>query len=120
MKTAELEGKILDYYVALAVGHVWRRKWDPEDENYTSWQSYEQGWGNPTPPYSSDWAVGGPVLEKERIAIIPDLGCPIYCAKFYDKTAIQWRFFESRTPLVAAMRAVVALHFGQDVPEVKL
>lgn len=118
MKTAELEGKILDYYVALAVGHVWRRKWDPEDENYTSWQSYENGWGNPTPPYSSDWALCGPLIERFDLSIIPDrLKC--WDCMYFNNTGNLMQA-SSKTPQEAICRAVVALHFGQDVPDVKL
>lgn len=119
MKTAELEGKILDYYVALAVGHVWRRKWNPENENYASWQSYENGWGNPTPPYSSDWAAGGPVIEKEQITIRPDFqGGAV--GLFHNEQFSGWEELDGPTMLVAAMRAIVVKHFGYDVPDVKL
>ncbi len=128
MKTAELEGKILDYYVALAVGHTWRCKWMLEKDGYNAWQSYENGWGNPTPPYSSDWAVGGPVIESAHIdvSLCWDYGFsnkPWYEAMISShdwpdgKSQDQW---DGPTMLVAAMRALVALHFGQDVPDVKL
>jgi hypothetical protein len=121
MKTAELEGKILDYYVALAVGHTWRCKWMLEEKGYNAWQSYEEGWGNPTPPYSSDWAAGGPIIERANIGI-----------NLYDRGKCWGAWFggscyescdpdaEGPTPLIAAMRAYVALHFGPDVPDVEL
>lgn len=127
MKTAELEGPLLDYHVALAMGHVWRRPRD-EFEGYNAWQAYERAFGNPTPPYSTDWAAGGPVLEAKHIdvSLTWDYG-------FSDKpwfeamvSSHEWQDgvshdqWEGPTPLVAAMRALVAFNFGQDVPGIPL
>lgn len=120
MKTAELEGKILDYYVALAVGHVWRRKWYPEDENYNSWQSYEEGWGNPTPPYSSDWAACGPLIDRFGFCIESGGKDGSFMAHYFHGPRADWDKIEGRNAKEATCRAVVALHFGQDVPDVKL
>lgn len=128
MKTAELEGKILDYYVALAVGHTWRCKWMLEKDGYNAWQSYEQGWGNPTPPYSSDWAVGGPIIERANIGMYCSEkswnacanGEPNFGPRLENVDDGNFLEFNGSTPLIAAMRAYVALHFGPDVPDVKL
>lgn len=127
MKTAELEGPLLDYHVALAMGHVWRRPCD-EFEGYNAWQAYERAFGNPTPPYSKDWAVGGPVIEAKHIdvSLTWDYG-------FSDKpwfeamvSSHEWQDgvshdqWEGPTPLVAAMRALVAFHFGHYVSGIPL
>lgn len=117
MKTAELEGKILDYYVALAVGHTWRCKWMLEENGYNAWQSYEEGWGNPTPPYSSDWAMCGPLIERFELRLSM-AGRHAWRAKYF-KTG-DFDHVEGKNPQEAICRAVVALHFGQDVPDVKL
>ena len=118
MKTTELEGPLLDYHVALAMGHVWRRPRD-EFEGYNAWQAYEQAFGNPTPTYSTDWAVGGPVIDRERITIKAwDDGSGEWTADVERMTPIT--AYSGPTPLIAAMRVLVAFHFGQDVPDVKL
>lgn len=118
MKTAELEGKILDYYVALAVGHPWRCKWMLEEDGYNAWQSYENGWGNPTPPYSSDWAHCGPLIERFDLFILPDRLKCWDCMHFNNTGSLMQG--SGKAPQEAICRAVVALHFGPDVPDVKL
>ena len=104
MKTSELTGAQLDWAVAMADGVkiivldqqiVW-----PED--YTP---------------STDWAQGGPIIERERIAVEflqwDDIDCtlPIWTSyKFgtdYDG--------QGPTPLIAAMRCFVASKMGDEV-----
>lgn len=127
MKTAELEGKILDYYVALAVGHVWRLPLSVYS-SLSEREYYEEGFGNPTPPYSSDWAVGGPVIESAHIDVSLCWDYGLNSKPWYEavvssrdwpdgKSQDQW---EGPTMLVAAMRALVAFYFGPYVPDVKL
>lgn len=121
MKTAELEGKILDYYVALAVGHVWRYKWMMNDEwepkTYTEWQQAEYGHGNPTPPYSSDWAFCGPLIERFELRLSM-AGRHAWRAKYFETG--DFDHVEGKNPQEAICRAVVAFYFGPDVPDVKL
>lgn len=61
---------------------------------------------------STDWAQGGPILDRERINLEP----------FRDINGDQWSAdgaWNSPTPLVAAMRCYVASKLGDevDVPE---
>lgn len=71
--------------------------------------------------YSSSWALAGPIIERERIAV-----------RAYDHDAQAWSaelsisttqarpsFRTGRTPLIAAMRCYVASKLGDtvDVPE---
>jgi hypothetical protein len=68
--------------------------------------------------YSTDWAIGGPIIEREGLLVRPSF------TDERDKwTSIQWApkgVFESGpTPLVAAMRCYVASVLGDevDIPE---
>ncbi len=93
MKTADLAGKLLDRWVAKAIGQP------------------------PGPAYSSDWAAAGPLLEKERVMISPMPGKGwIWCAAVVSLTGNP-RYQEGLTPLQAAMRALVVYKIGTEVSE---
>jgi len=89
MKTAELQGIALDRAVAHALGA-------PDD-------------GNGLPYYSTDWAQGGPIIERERIDVLYE----------HDLRwiAVPQKGIESYgpTPLIAAMRCYVASKLGDEV-----
>jgi hypothetical protein len=94
MKTSELTGAALDWAVAKAIG-----EYKPVA----------------VPHYSTDWAQGGPIIEKEGIRL------------HRSHTGDWWAGAESEphkpisgpTPLIAAMRCYVASKLGDevDVPE---
>ena len=58
--------------------------------------------------FSKDWAQGGPIIERELIAIHGDW-----------KATLGEGTYEGPTPLIAAMRCYVASKLGAevDVPE---
>lgn len=122
MKTTEtrnLVGLALDYYVAMSQGHVWRYPWKVAEEGLVAMQQAEVAFGNPIPDYSTDWAAGGPVIEREHIKIAPWHPDPRSQASFYDSARNSNIAFVGETMLIAAMRAVVAKHYGEHVPELK-
>lgn len=109
MKTAELTGELLDHWVAKAEGKPFIHYFADESHGELH--------------FSTDWAQGGPIIERERIALT------------YDK-ALDWSAFhdayidiagyqraekntaeDGPTPLIAAMRAYVASKFGEEVPD---
>lgn len=99
MKTAELEGAALDYYVEKALGY-------------------------PIYKPSEDWECGGPIIECERIWISDETeeNAPVWIASApphvdvgNGRDLIQY----GPTPLIAAMRAFVASKFGDEVPDIK-
>lgn len=93
MKTAELAGKALDHWVAKAIDLP------------------------PGPAYSSDWAVAGPLLEREKVMVSPMPGNGwTWCAAVV-AVAGNPRYQEGLTPLQAAMRALVVYKIGQEVPD---
>jgi hypothetical protein len=91
MKTSELTGAALDWAV-----HQARFEGACHDE--------------PFPSYSTDWAQGGPIIEREGITIEwegdPDSWCACIMAdqEVYGQTA-----------LIAAMRCYVASKLGDTV-----
>ena len=88
VKTSELTGIALDWAVALCAGlshklhgHI---------------------------PYSSDWAQGGPIIERERITVIA-------MPNGTWSTSTPLHSFHHPTPLIAAMRCYVASKLGDEV-----
>lgn len=74
--------------------------------------------GNPSCGfYSTDWADGGPIIEREGIDLYQSGTWAAEMVKGEDVIRT-----EGPTPLVAAMRCYVASHLGDevDVPEVCL
>jgi hypothetical protein len=89
MKTAELTGTALDWAVAKAIG-----EYKPVA----------------VPNYSTDWAQGGPIIEREKIGIraLQDRWDAI-------KTISPFVACYGTTPLIAAMRCYVASKLGDNV-----
>jgi hypothetical protein len=113
VKVAELEGALLDAWVARAEGYnVVPATCDPQG----CW--VEDG-GDPFPYRpSTDWRQGGPIIERERIHLIRDLRDERWLAS----ARVIWLpdhddFVEGDTALIAAMRAFVASKFGDEVPD---
>ena len=92
MKTTELSGRALNWAVAQIEGF----------DN-----------GDWLPDYSTDWAQGGPIIEREAITIL-SVDDYEWCA------AIGELYYEddnqrSPTPLIAAMRCYVASKLGGEI-----
>jgi hypothetical protein len=104
MKTTELEGPALDWAVAKCEGFPVGRdvaKWvaGPDDSG-----DYE-----PNYDYSTDWAQGGPIIERERIDIWRNEPC------WSASRGVVIRGIDGATPLIAAMRCYVASKLGAEV-----
>ena len=100
MKTADLEYKLLD----LIVKQI-------EDGRTDGIKDYSP---------SSDWAQGGPIIEREKIHLTHRYGELLSgnnWTAFLDKPH---RYAEGATPLIAAMRCYVASKLGDEfeIPEV--
>jgi len=98
MKTAELTGAALDWAVSACIGIGWEMG-DIDANEY-----------GPGFKPSTDWAFGGPIIERERITIEwegdPDPWCACIMAdqEMYGPTA-----------LIAAMRCFVFSKLGNEV-----
>lgn len=125
MKTAELTGAQLDYWVAKAEGwhkEVWGN--GPDEWEWRSAPTAEDPEGmlqaddNFTP--STVWDHGGPIIGRERISFI-DIGWTIEAGYEPEASGLGIAFMgahaEGPTHLIAAMRAYVASKFGKEVPD---
>ena len=89
MKTSELTDAALDWAVAKCEGR--------KDNDFGWW------WDNYKP--STDWAQGGPIIEREKITL--DV--------FEDGVWVASEYQEGPTPLIAAMRCYVASKLGDEI-----
>lgn len=109
IKTSELAGAALDWAVAKCEGL--------NEEDFVEVDNlYGPVWRGPE--YSTDWARGGPIIERERM----DIKCwdfhsmPWKASMWWDdeNTAAEIQAF-GPTPLIAAMRCYVASKLGDEV-----
>lgn len=115
MKTAELIGEDLDYWVAKAEGIAEVEIIGGRCEAVLPGEDGEEYWTEYRPSLS--WATAGPIIEREGIGLkspscIGDWG--VWAA--WERGAVDGE--TGPTPLVAAMRAYVASKYGEEVPEI--
>ena len=119
MKVAELEGVLLDYWVARAEDLL-----HPHIDDGLCWVEEPACDGDPagtldtafTP--ASDWAVGGPIIEREDYCL-PRVNTNVgtlHHGGYAASTPAGFCFY-GKTPLIAAMRACVADKFGEEVSD---
>lgn len=105
VKVSDLIGPALDWAVAKCEG-------------------YENGCGGVV-PYSTDWAQGGPVIEREQICLgmryLPYQKGTGYTAQYFTPphSALEVHRQYGPTPLIAALRCYIAGKFGDtiEIPE---
>lgn len=107
MKTSELTGAQLDYWVARAEGYAASLQGGHLRISRRGGLDLAELGYSP----STEWAHGGPIIERERIAIIPNEGCAEWFAGWPPG-----RLWIGPTPLIAAMRAFVVSRYGEGVP----
>ena len=122
---ASLDGKALDYAVAIVEGGHRLRV-----DGFTWWVTLEglsrvlgQGWGSIGYQPSIEWQHGGPIIERERIKVAPNLGGSWHGQIRHEekhpaipyKVLTGWTNKHGPTPLVAAMRCYVASKLGDSV-----
>lgn len=74
--------------------------------------------GRTAPPYSTDWAQGGPIIERELIRVVAPSIQGIDWTALIQHHPIglnNWSQGFGPTPLIAAMRAFVASKLGYEV-----
>jgi len=128
MKTADLEGALIDYWVAKAEGYAitWCNQHDdPNDLYYPNfyWSGNDltgkrivECMFQP----SMDWSIAGPIIEREKI-------CLEWSTEGWDACRmteeLEMKMMpdihrkEGPTPLLAAMRCFVAQKYGEEVPD---
>ena len=106
MSVSELTGAALDWAVAKCEqdgsvnshGALWFLLWR---DRYNQWM------------YSTNWAQGGPIIEREGIALQRWLECGWLADTWNFKFATGHS--QGPTPLIAAMRCYVTSKFGDEI-----
>ncbi len=111
MKVSELEGAVLDRWVARAEGievkystveQYWRIIGDAEDLHWAPHQ---------------DWSQAGPIIERELISLIAPIIGDRWEAS-YGRSVETQAVCDGKTPLEAAMRVFVTARFGEQVTDI--
>lgn len=112
MKVSDLVGAQLDYWVGKAefgVSRIRNGADAPFVEVRPKWR-FQSQWQAFSP--STDWRDGGPIIERERIGVMPRSGLwAAWPSDGMDATAV------GDTVLVAAMRAFVISKLGENVED---
>lgn len=99
--TSKLIGAALDYAVAQC-----------EKLQLPTGGAMVQTW----PHYSSDWAQGGPIIEREGLMLYPTpLGIGGLWRAEIRSLQIDFWIMAGDTPLIAAMRCYVATKLGDEI-----
>ena len=120
VKVSEATGPVLDWMV----GEAEFRRFQAQGSSVKAWVLEEHKKGLRTDPYSTSWAHGGPIIEREEIStwFHADYGC--WCAAGIDWMSADVSSdefmampdaFRGPTPLIAAMRCLVASKLGDEV-----
>lgn len=101
IKTQNLTGAALSYSVSLADG------WEPGTADMAPWL-----FASRRIKFDADWSQGGPIIEREGIALCKSGYGWIASLDGPNEKEIKG---DHHTPLVAAMRAYVASRLGDEV-----
>ena len=96
MKPSELIGDALDWAVDKALNL---------NTPYNSW-----GQVGKVPAYSTDWAIGGPIIEREGVSLEYALDPEKWCACIMADQEVY-----GQTALIAAMRCYVESKLGDEI-----
>jgi hypothetical protein len=115
MKLSELTGAALDWAVAKCEGKTKLYQIRRGDSRVidTDHPEYFEQYKRQHDEYSTDWAQGGPIIEREGISVAMDDVEP-WCG-FIEDDEINTLFFSGPTPLIAAMRCYVASKMGDEI-----
>jgi hypothetical protein len=113
MKVSEMLPPALDWAVAKCEGRGLHRS------KSGRWMTANYGGFNPrhgAPWYepSTDWAQGGPIIERERITVDGNAIFNQWMAVIYVPNEEPWEM-RGPTPLIAAMRCYVASRLGDEI-----
>lgn len=120
VKTSELTGVALDWAVAKCEGYQAVFTNGSIRPVFRKSEAVEDTWPN----YSTDWAKGGPIIERECISVGLNESSAHehtkYTAAMVDTTTTPWTplaWLCGPTPLIATMRCYVASKLG-DIVEI--
>lgn len=104
IRTDELTGLALNWAVAYALLAEL-----PQPER--GLLIHQIGYGKPIKPYSTDWAEGGPIIERESISVTKHADQSYWWASSWDSRTTA----TGATALTAAMRCYAASKLGDEV-----
>lgn len=107
VKTRDLTGIALDWAVALCLGQD-EESLDPTTFLCTAWPSGVYS-------YSSRWSQGGPLIESEGMTVGRSLNPGEWSAEAFSEDGTTDYVRSGATPLIAAMRCLVASHIGDEI-----
>jgi len=109
MRVDDLTGAALDWAVAKAEG------FEPFTDT-VSWLIERDGEYVGLPQYSTDWAQGGPIIEREKIDLEWDItrALPERVA-WFAQLDLDPREVIGETPLESAMRCYVVAKLGDEI-----
>lgn len=124
MKISELEGALLDAWVAKAHGMVGMEHPIAKGKPLTRFWGYEKRDGVHAGPRvtvatfkpSTDWSWGGPIIEREKLSVTANMGGS-WIGTANNASSKPGLRVVGPTPLIAAMRAYVASKYGKEVPD---
>lgn len=70
--------------------------------------------GVSAPPYTTDWSYGGPIIERERLLIEPEVGHE-HTGRAWSAINMEGMVSYGPTPLIASMRCYVASKLGDEI-----
>lgn len=120
-KVSELSGKALDYAVAMHEGRTPACYFQYTEEiRLNGWRQLGPKHWQPLANYSQNWAIAGPIIEREKITVKYTGSLLEFCAHL--KTGVG-KFTElpsdfvqyAKNPLIAAMRCYVASKMGEEI-----
>lgn len=110
MKTSKLTGTALDWAVCKAVGLF--NSYPQTGKSFLHiWKTHKQ-----TDAYihpSTDWAQGGPIIERESITLTPCESMEEWAADMTFQQGVETQY--GPTPLIAAMRCYCCAKLGDEV-----
>jgi len=124
IKVSEAAPRQLDHMVHVAIGLTIREDFKYGRMYYRpQTKPGEVAWDNTSLPYSTNWSQGGPIIERGKIAILPNDGHRFsqwhafcWAPSQHDLTFEDGQSHNQRgpTPLIAAMRCLVASKLGDE------
>jgi hypothetical protein len=116
LKTSELQGAVLDWAVAKCEGKTKLYQIRRGDSRVidTDHPEYFEQYKRQHDEYSTDWALAGPIIERERIGF-KYTGTAMEFVAWVNGELSTMHDQYGPTPLIAAMRCYVASKFGDDL-----
>lgn len=114
MKTAELTGPALAWAVAKCEGKALSGDRRFKQMVHSGWGADGRDLGFIEYSPTTNWAQGGPIIEREGISIWP-FDDVTWKAQNMFASGVDQEVFEGPTPLIAALRVYVASKLGDEV-----